>query len=97
MMEGLPARTETDDTTIMKPVSQEPKPQSLPPSCLGPDGKLPLLSEEEHRRYIESALRRLDEIEEIPDSDDDPPDALEQMMKGIDETRPHRPMYKGYY
>ena len=81
----------------MKREPREQKPESLPPSCLGLDGKLPIFSEEEHRRYIESALRRLDEIEEIPDGDEDPPDALEQMMKGIDETRPHRPMYKGYY
>ncbi len=25
------------------------------------------------------------------------PDALEQMMKGIDEMRPHRPLFKEYY
>jgi hypothetical protein len=70
---------------------------SLPPSCLGLDGKLPKMSEEEHRRYIESAMRRLDEVEQIPDGDDDPRDALEQMMRGIDETRPHRPLFEGYY
>ena len=71
--------------------------QSLPPSCLGPDGRLPRLTEEEHRLYIKSALRRLDEIEQIPDGEDDPPDALEQMMKGIDEMRPHRPLFKEFY
>ncbi|MGP0065180.1 MAG: hypothetical protein ACLQGP_16470 [Isosphaeraceae bacterium] len=81
----------------MKPEPIDTGLQSLPPSCLGPDGKLPRLTEEEHRRYIESTLRRLDEIEQIPDGEDDPPDALEQMMRGIDETRPHRPMFKGYY
>jgi hypothetical protein len=81
---------------IMNPKWPDVKSQSPPPSCLGPDGKLPMMTEEEHRQYIESALRRLDEIEQIPDADDDPPDALEQMMKGIDEMRPHRPLFKGY-
>jgi hypothetical protein len=82
---------------MTKPESPDVNLESLPPSCLGPDGKLPRISEEEHRRYIESALRRLDEVEQIPDGDDDPPDALEQMMRGIDETRAHRPLFKGYY
>jgi len=81
----------------MDPIPLDINLKSLPPSCLGPDGKLRRMSEEEHRRYIESALRRLDEVEQIPDGDDDPPDALEQMMRGIDETRPHRPLFKGHY
>ena len=38
----------------------------IPPSGLGPDGKLRVMTEEEHRQYIESALRRIDEIEQIP-------------------------------
>ena len=82
---------------MKKPESPPVNLESLPPSCLGPDGKLPRMSEEEHRRYVESALRRLDEVEQIPDGEDDPPDALEQMMRGIDETRVHRPLFKGYY
>jgi hypothetical protein len=82
---------------MIKPESPDVILESLPPSCLGPDGKLRKLSEEEHRRYIESTLRRLDEVEQIPDGEDDPPDALEQMMRGIDETRPHRPLFKGNY
>jgi hypothetical protein len=84
-------------TTMMMPNSPDVNSESLPPSCLWPDGKLRTMNEEEHRRYIESALLRLDEIEQIPDGKDDPPDALEQMMRGIDETRPHRPLFKGNY
>ncbi len=82
---------------MMTPKSPDVNPGSLPPSCLGPDGKIRWMSEEEHRRYIESAPRRLDEIEQIPDGDDDPPDALEQMMRGMDEARPDRPPFKGCY
>ena len=32
-----------------KPNSPDVNLESLPPSCLGPDGKLPRMSEEEHR------------------------------------------------
>ena len=47
---------------------------SLPPSCRGPDGKLRQMTEDEHRQYIESALRRIDEVEQIPDEPSDPPE-----------------------
>ena len=61
----------------------------VPPSGLGPDGKPRVMTEEEHREYIESAHRRIDAIEHIPDDPDDPPD--EEWMRVIDELRPHRP------
>jgi hypothetical protein len=67
----------------------------LPPSCRGPDGKLRQMTEEEHRQYIESARRRLTEVEPIPDDPNDPPD--EEWMRGIDAMRPHRPLFKDYY
>jgi len=53
------------------------------------------MTEEEHRQYIESALRRIDEIEQIPDNPSDPPE--EEWMRGIDALRPHRPLFKDYY
>jgi hypothetical protein len=65
----------------------------IPPSGLGPDGKLRVMTEEEHRQYIESALRRIDAIEQIPDDPNDPPE--EEWMRAIDELRPHRPVFKG--
>lgn len=67
----------------------------LPPSCLGPDGRFRHLTEDEHRLYIESARRRLVEIGQIPSDPNDPPD--EEWMRGIDEMRPHRPLFKGCY
>ena len=79
----------------MKPEPIRPPGGELPPSALGPDGRFLRLSEEQRREHLESALRRLDEIAEMPD--DDPPGALEQFMRNLDEGRPHRPMFKGMY
>jgi hypothetical protein len=71
------------------------KPESLPYPFFTPDSKFKTMTEKEHRRYIESALRRLEEIEQIPDFGTDLPD--EVWMRGIDEMRPHRPLFKAYY
>ncbi len=78
---------------MMKPES--PNVDSLPPSCLGPDGKLRKMSEEERQQHLESARRRLAEIDQM--TDEDPPGAFEEFMRGLDQSRPHRPMFKGYY
>jgi hypothetical protein len=45
----------------------------IPPSYLGPDGKLHNETEEDHRKRIESARNRLREIAEIRNGPDDPP------------------------
>ncbi len=58
---------------------------ALPPSCLGPDGKIIRLSEEERNASCEAARRRLAEIAQMPD--DDPPGAFEEFMRDIDEGR----------
>jgi hypothetical protein len=79
----------------MEPVNIQRKPEPLPPSGLGPDGKLKLETEDERRQRLESARRLLQEIADIPDEPDDPPD--EEWMRGIDEMRPHRPVFKGCY
>ncbi len=50
----------------------------LPPSCLGPDGKLPRLSDEGRRQHLESVRRRLAEIEDM--TDDDSPGAFEEFI-----------------
>jgi hypothetical protein len=98
---GVPAAflgssgVETEAVTIMEPRIIDPRRGSLPTSCRGPDGKLRQMTEEEHRQYIESALRRIDEIEQIPDNPGDPPE--EEWMRGIDALRPHRPLFKDYY
>jgi hypothetical protein len=79
----------------MKPEQGHARSRPLPPSCLGPDGKLLRMSDEERRQHLESARRRLAEIDEM--TDEDPPGAFEEFMRGLDEGRPHRPMFKGYY
>jgi hypothetical protein len=79
----------------MVPSIPRPDPSKLPPSGLGPDGKLRRMTEEEQRLHIESVRRRLAEIAEM--TDEDPPGAFEEMMRSIDESRPHRPLFKGMY
>ena len=50
------------------------KSESLPPSCLGPDGKFKREGEEDRRKRLESARQRLREIAQIPNEPNDPPD-----------------------
>jgi hypothetical protein len=90
-----PERFQMEVSIAMMPEQKETSSQPLPPSCLGPDGKLPRMSDEERRQHLESVRRNLAEIEEM--TDDDPPGAFEEFMRGLDEGRPHRPMFKGYY
>jgi hypothetical protein len=68
---------------------------TLPPSRPGPDEKLRVESDAERRQRLESARRRLVEIAQIPNDPNDPPD--EEWMRGIDEMRPHRPLFKECY
>ena len=44
------------------------------------------------REALREALRR---IAEMPN--DDPPGETEAFMRAIDEGRPHRPLFEGYY
>ena len=80
---------------MIKPKSPDANLVSLPPSCLGPDGKLPRMSEDKVRQHLESVRRGLAEIEQM--TDEDPSGAYEEFMRGLDEGRPHRPLFKGYY
>jgi hypothetical protein len=86
-------KTEVD--LMIKPKLLDLKPELWPQSCLGPDGKLRREDEETRRKRLESARQRLHEIAEIPNDPNDPPD--EEWMRGIDELRPHRPLFKGCY
>ncbi len=55
----------------MKPEALQLKPESLPQSGLGPDGKLKIETEHERRQRLEAARLRLREIADIPDAPDD--------------------------
>lgn len=99
--EGRPHRPmfrgmyERSEDSMKTPETNPVQGNTLPPSALGPDGKFLQLSEEERREQLESARRGLREIAEIPDGPNEPPD--EEWMRGIDEMRPHRPLFKEYY
>jgi hypothetical protein len=79
----------------MMPDVPRPDLSKLPPSGLGPDGKLRRMTQEEQRRCIESVQRRLAEIAEM--LDEDPPGAFEAFMRNFDEDHPHRPQFEGMY
>jgi hypothetical protein len=81
----------------MTPETTPPLVRELPQSALGPDGKIIPMTDEERRAWCERARATLAAIAEMPDDDDEPPDAMEQMMRGIDEHRPHRPLFQGMY
>ena len=53
---------------MKEPKTVELKLGPLPPSCLGPDGRFREETEEERRKRLESARRRLREIAEIPNT-----------------------------
>jgi hypothetical protein len=80
---------------MMKPELPETSMEPLPPSCLGRDGKLPRMNDEERGKRLESVRQRFAEIGQM--TDEDPPGTFEEFMRGLDEGRPHRPMFKGYY
>jgi hypothetical protein len=72
-----------------------PPVDELPPSGLGPDGKIIPMTDEERRARCEAARQRLKEIAQM--TDEDPPGSYEQFMRNLDEGRPHRPLFKGMY
>ncbi len=76
----------------MKPETLKLKPGGLPPSGRGPVGKRKVEGEVERRRRLEQARQRLREMAEIPDDPDYPPE--EEWTRGIDEMRPHRPVFE---
>jgi hypothetical protein len=71
---------------------------TFPPRKFDERGRLIPLSPEEKKARAEAAIRALDAIAKLPD--DDPPDTLERMMRGIDEERRRSgraPAFEGYY
>jgi hypothetical protein len=64
----------------------EARTRPLPVSGADAQGGILPLSPEQAKAQIEAAGRLIDDLHAIPD--DDPPDALEQVMRGIDENRP---------
>jgi hypothetical protein len=59
-------------------------------------GKARPLSDEERRARSEALDRALDEIAAIGD-ETDTDEIWADVFRGIDEGRPHRPLFEGYY
>jgi hypothetical protein len=72
------------------------RPRKLPVAHFDAQGHLLPLDPEEDRRRAEALPKLLEKWRTMPD--DDPPDALEQMMRGIDENRlPGQKLFEGMY
>ena len=69
---------------------------SQPPIVKRRGGSLPPLTDEQRKARSEALKRALDEIETITD-ETDTAENWREVMRGIDEGRPHRPLFKGYY
>jgi hypothetical protein len=59
-------------------------------------GSLPKRTEEERKARSEALKRALDLMETITD-ETDTDENWREVMRGIDEGRPHRPLFKGHY
>jgi excisionase family DNA binding protein len=90
------------------PRAQEPRPEpteapsmataptATPHRSVDPAGRLLPLTDEERRARSEALGRALDDIAGMTD-DSDTDEVWRDVMRGIDETRPHRPLFEGSY
>jgi hypothetical protein len=71
--------------------------QAPPHSDVDPaTGRLRPLSDEQRRARTEALNRALDALADLTDATDT--DATwREVMRGIDESRPHRPLFEGSY
>jgi hypothetical protein len=68
---------------------------TFPPLAFDEHGRVIPLGPEERAARRDAAVRALKALRDLPD--DDPPGTEEAMMRGIDEGRPHRPLFEGMY
>src|SRR4051812_49258518 len=59
---------------------------AFPPRAVDEYGRLIPLPAEERRARTEAVLRTLGALRDLPD--EDPPDTMEQLIRGLDEHRP---------
>jgi hypothetical protein len=74
---------------------QGPIPTFPPVQCDSKTGRMLPMSDEERAARRDAVIRVLKVIEQREDND--PPGIEEEIMRGIDSHRPHRPLFKGMY
>jgi len=82
--------------------AEEPQGMAIAPTPTQPDtidsatGRLLPLTDEQRRARSEALRRALDDVEAMA-GPDDTDDAWREVMRGVDEGRPHRPLFGGQY
>jgi hypothetical protein len=71
-------------------------PRPLPESCVDETGRLKPESEEEHRARVEALAGAIEEMKSITD-ETDTEEAWREFARSLDESRPHRPLFREYY
>ncbi len=71
-------------------------PAPLLPSAVDAHGRLLPESREEHRARTAALRAALEDIAAIVD-ETDTPEVWAEVLRGIDATRPHRPLFEGQY
>ena len=88
---------------VDRPRTQEPPAMAIAPSTVSPHrsvdtatGRLRTLTDQERRTRTEALGRALDEIAGMTD-ETDTDEVWRGVLRGIDEARPHRPLFEGSY
>jgi hypothetical protein len=86
----------TEHATVDPLAAYLAEPRPLPVSCVDASGRVIPLSDEEQQARAAAFAKAMAELRGLPD--DDPPDALERMMRGVDENRrPGEKLFEGMY
>jgi hypothetical protein len=71
------------------------RPENLPRSAVTPDGRLIPLTDAERRDYEAGLAKLWEELAEEGPEETDGPAVWDEVMRRIDEGRPHRPLFGG--
>src|SRR5690349_10834093 len=68
----------------------------MPESCVDENGRIKTMTEEENQRRARAFEKAMKELAQITD-ETDTEEMWREVAKGIDQHRPHRPLFREYY